>query len=110
MNNKESLEMIIKPTTLASFIKSLSGLFITKENPNGISPKELVVFVTLVHLVEDRIDKEIKVKLSNQLNQSLQVSTNYVTKFKKKGLITKDNKIHPLFSKKRIVIEYDTDK
>lgn len=103
-------EQVIKPTTLASFIKSLSGLFITKENPNGISPKELIVFITLVHLTHEVVDKDVKVMVSNSLNQTLQVTTNYVSKFKKKGLITKDNKIHPLFSKKRIVIEYEMDK
>lgn len=98
----------VTATTLNSFVKVISGIFITKANPNGVSPKELEIFCALIELAKGPINKAVKVKLSNKLNQSLQVSTNYIAKFKRKGLVTSKNRIHPIFSKKKIVIEYGT--
>lgn len=104
------MEQLIKPTTLGGFVRSLSGIFITKENPQGLSPKECTVLAVLLSQVEDKHSKVItrgmKVDASNQLNQSLQVTTNYVNKFKKKGVVTKDNALHSIFFVDKITIEY----
>ena len=102
--------MTIKPTSLGGFVRCLSGLFITKENPHGLSPKELTVVACLLSLTKSDtvITKQLKEEASNQLNQKYQVTVNYVNKFKKKGIVTKDDKLHPVFFKKEIIIEYGT--
>lgn len=105
-------EQIIQPKSLGAYIRCLSGLFITKDNPNGLSPKELTVLACLLALVGDaskELDADVRLEASNQLNQSYQVTTNYINKFRKKGAVTKDNRLHPVFFKKRIVIEYGED-
>lgn len=102
-------EQLIKPKTLGGLVRSLSGLFITKENPSGLSPKECMVLAMLLFLVKNteskNITKEIKVQLSNQLNQSLQVTLNYINKFKKKNVVLKDNTLHPILFKQRVIID-----
>lgn len=102
------MERVIKPTTLGGFVRSLSGLFITKENPQGLSPKECTVLAVLLSLSQDKpvaLTKELRLEASNQLNQSLQVTTNYINKFKKKGVVT-GNSLHLLFFMDKITISY----
>lgn len=95
------MEEIIKPKTTGGLIRALSGLFITKDNPNGLSNKECTVLAVLLSLIGNQeITKETKILLSNQLNQSLQVTVNYINKFKLKGVIGQDNKLHKILFKK----------
>jgi len=99
-------EQLIKPKSLGGFVRSLSGLFITKDNPNGLSPKECTVIAVILATAGDNyITKELRIEVSNQLNQSLQVTANYINKFKNKGVITKEDKLHPLFFKQKITID-----
>ncbi len=101
------MEQIIKPKTLPGFIHCLAGLFITKDNPLGLTPKELKFLAALYSLVlTSSITKEHKIEISNQFNHKLQVTINYINKLKKKGVVLKDNKLHPVFFKTRIIIEY----
>lgn len=100
-------ELTITPKTLGGLVRSLSGLFITKENPSGLTPKECTVLAILLSIVKSqKITKEIKIELSKQLNQKLQVTINYINKFKAKGVITKEDRIHPLFFKNKITIQW----
>lgn len=108
------MEQVIKPKSIGGLVRSLSGLFITKENPKGLTPKECTVLAVLVsvtwaHALEARtatiITKEVRVDVSNQLNQSLQVTTNYINKFKKKGVVQEHNKVHPIFFTTKIIID-----
>jgi len=102
-------EFKVQPKSLGGFVRSLSGLFMTKDNPHGLSPKECTVVACLLALTEKQdyiIDAVTKLEASNQLNQSLQVTVNYINKFKKKGVITKDNKLHPVFFQNKITIEH----
>ncbi len=107
------MEQIIKPKSLGGFVRNLSGLFITKTNPTGISPKECSVLAQLIFILSQRkekvINKEVKLELANMNNHSLQVATNYITKFRTKGVVMKDNTINPIFLKTRIIIEYGED-
>lgn len=103
------MEQIIKPKSLGGFVQSLSGFFITKENPAGLTPKELSILTALVFLAKQRhsstVNKVMKEQLADLTNHNLQVTTNYVNKLRKKGVIVQD-KLHPLFFKDRIIIEY----
>ena len=103
-------ELIVQPKSLGGLVRSLSGFFMTKDNPHGLSPKECTVIACLISITENnQITNDIKVELSNQLNQKYQVTLNYINKFKKKGVITKDDKLHPVFFKTKIVIEHGED-
>lgn len=98
---------LIKPKTLPGYIHCLAGLFITKDNPLGLTPKELKFLAVLYSFVRtSAITKNTKVELSNHFNQSLQVTINYINRLKRKGVILKDNHLHSVFSKTRIIIEY----
>lgn len=98
--------MLIKPKNPGQLVRALSGLFITKDNPSGITPKESMVLACMLGLVGSKIiTKELKQEISNQLNQSLQVTTNYVNGFRKKRIIIGD-KINPIFFTKQIIIQY----
>ena len=101
------MEQTIQPKTLGAFVRSISGLFITKANPNGITPKECAVLGALIYVMNSRqveeIDKDVREDLANLTNHSLQVTINYINKFKKKGLIV-DNKLNSLLTATKIVI------
>jgi len=101
-------DLKINPKSPGSFVRCVSGLFINKNQPHGLSPKELTVVACILSLTTGGvvITKELKEQVSNQLNQKYQVTVNYVNKFKKKGIITKEDKLHPIFFKKKITIEY----
>ena len=104
-----SNEQTIKLSSLGSLIKSVSGLFITPDNPNGITIKEMKVISCLLSVLSNNntkvITKDIKIEVAEQLNQSLQVTINYITKLRQKNVISKDNKFHPLFYKDKIILE-----
>ena len=103
------MEQVIKPKSPGSFIRIISGLFISKEHQHGLSPKEcsiLAALLTLVTSEDEVITKTIKIDLANLLNQSLQVATNYMNKFKQKGIVLQNNKLHPILFKNKIIIEY----
>lgn len=100
----------VEPKSLGGFVRCLSGFFITKNNPTGLTPAEctlLAALISILHQTGDhRITKEAKLELANITNHSLQVITNYMNKFVKKGVIIED-KIHPIFYMKEIKICYD---
>jgi len=101
-------EQLIQPKSLGAYVRCLSGLFITKDNPSGLSPKECTVLAALCHVLKDgktSLTKEHKVELSNLTNHNLQVTTNYINKFRKKGVLTKTDTLHPVFFKK-LIIQY----
>lgn len=100
------MDQTIKPKTLAGHICALSGLFITSTNPSGLTPKELQFITAIATFTNNEITKDIKIQLANQFNYNLQVTVNYINKLKRKGVITKDDKLHPIFSKTKIIIEY----
>lgn len=101
---EEKAAITVRPQTAGGFVRSVSGLLITKENPLGLTPKECTVLAVVLSVVGgELITREHKVDISNELNQSLQVTTNYLSKFKKKGVIVA-NRLHPLFWAGKITI------
>lgn len=102
--------MIIKPNSFGAFIRSLSGLFITKNNPGGITPKECTILAALLHILSQKesnvVTKEVKEELANMTNHSMQVITNYINKFKKKGVLLKDSTPHSILTQDKITIEW----
>lgn len=107
------MEQIIRPKSLGGYVRVLSGLFITKTNPSGISPKECSILAQLIFILSQRsgrkITKDVKLEIANMNNHSLQVITNYISKFRNKGIVLPDNTLSPIFFKNKIIIEYGTD-
>lgn len=105
------MEQVINPKSPGSFVRAVSGLFISKEHPHGLSPKECSILAALLTLMEEGkiIDKTVKIDLSNMLNQNLQVTTNYMNKFKQKGIVSEEGRLHPILFKNKITIQYEKD-
>jgi len=103
-------EQAVKPKSPGGFVRCLSGLFITKENPKGLTPAELTVVAALYSILkntkEEVINRDVRLALANLNNFSFQVAVNYVNKLKSKGVVTADNKLHPIFFKEKITIEW----
>lgn len=100
-------EFKVQPKSLGEYVRCLSGFFMTKTNPAGLTPKECTVLAALCFVLKNcttEITKEKRVQLANLTNHNTQVITNYISKFKKKGVIV-DNKLHPVFYKK-IILQY----
>jgi len=99
----------VEPKSLGGFVRCLSGFFITKNNPTGLTPAECTLLAALISILlqtkDQIITREVKVELANMTNHSLQVITNYMNKFVKKGLIQM-NKLHPIFYNQEIKISY----
>jgi hypothetical protein len=103
-------EIKVQPKSPGGFVRCLSGLFITKDNPGGLTPTELTITAAIYSILKTRktfeIDKEVKLELANLNNSTFQVAVNYINKLKTKGVVTKDNRLHPVFYKKQITIEW----
>ena len=100
----------VKANSLGSFVRSISGIFMNKSNPNGITNKECTLIAQLIFILSEKsttvVDRQVKIELANMTNHNLQVITNYIGKFKNKGIILEDNKIHPLFLETEITIKH----
>lgn len=100
------MEHVIKPRNLLQYISCLSGVFITKDSPHGLTPTELIMLCHIYSLSQGKeLTKEVRTAIANETNHGLQVITNYINKFKKKKVVV-DNKLHPIFFKTKITIEY----
>lgn len=99
------MEQLVRAKSLGGFVRSLSGLFITKENPLGLTSTECSMLAALIHVASDKaITKNMKIELANISNHGFQVITNYINRLKKKGAITDDNKINPVFLADKVTI------
>jgi len=103
-------QLKLQPKTLSGFVRSLSGFFITSSNPQGLTTVELKLLTTILSILpnQEEITKEVKTQLCNLTNNKMQVVVNYINKLKKKGVIVND-KLHPIFYKQQIVINYGQD-
>lgn len=103
------MEQTLKPKTLGGFVRSVSGIFITKDNPNGLTPKECTLIAMLIAKVQKAnvnvISKEMKIELANESNHTLQIVTNYINKFKKKSVINKEGGLHKIFFSTKVIID-----
>src|SRR6185369_12691668 len=101
------MEKIINRKTTRELVESLSGLFISPRARNGLTKKEILMVILLVEVVgqDGEVDKDIKNMLSNSLNQSYQVTINYLNTLRKKGVLDKDYKPHPIFFTETIIIK-----
>lgn len=102
--------MNIKAQTLRGYIQGISGLFISKSNPGGLTPKELDILTAFLFVMdkpEIAIDSEVKHKVASLINHPIQVITNYVKKLRDKGVIDSSNRLHSLLINREVKISYE---
>lgn len=100
-------QLKLQPKTLSGFTRAISGFFISSSNPQGLTLVELKLLTSLLSILpnQEEITKEAKIQLCNLTNNKMQVMVNYLNKLKKKKVIV-DNKLHPIFYKQQIIIEW----
>lgn len=100
-------EFKVHTKTLRGYINSISGLFMTRSNPQGLTPAECTLLSALRSILPEGTDitKQVKVEVANMTNNKVQVVTNYITKFMKKGVVV-NKRLHPVFYKDQIIIKY----
>lgn len=102
--------MKLRVDNTLEYVTAISGLFISKDNPGGLTKQEIKIFSLLIE--EMRKEQETKLStntrkiLAKKLNYSFQVMTNYITKFKNKRLLNKDKSLHPIFTANTLTIFY----
>lgn len=98
--------MLVKANTLKGYLQGISGLFITRDNPGGLTPKELDMLTAFLFVLgeekQTEIDASIKDKVSSLTNHPQQVITNYMKKLRDKGLFTTANRPHPILFETKI--------
>jgi hypothetical protein len=100
-------QLKLNPKTPGGIVRILSGVFISSSNPHGLTTKELKLVTLLLSILpnQEEITKEVKNQLCNMTNNKMQVMVNYLNILKKKGVIVK-NRLHPIFYKQQILIEW----
>ena len=95
-------------TNCISYTLAVSGLFISKEHPSGVTPTEINIFSHLWYVMnyynEKKITPRVKINTCNLLNMKSQVLINYIGRLKKKKLLNPDTSLNLLFSKPGIKI------
>jgi DNA-binding MarR family transcriptional regulator len=95
----------IKTSSVRQQVAAISGVFINKNNPLGLTATEQDFIARVLELgASTVITKEVKIDLANSMNMKLQVVVNYVNKLKRKGAITSLNQLHHVFSHDEVKI------
>ena len=96
------------------YVTAISGLFISKDFPSGLTAKEIVIFTVLWNVMEYRNENKITIEVKKQaaeiLHISMQVLTNYMVKLRKKKLLTQDNMLNKVFTNPNISISLINNK
>lgn len=96
------MEYTIQLKNLPQLVKLLSGFF-------SLTKKECQVLAALIHVMneagESTVTTDIKKSLASFTNFGYQVTTNYIGVFKRKGVVQKDNTLHPILITEKIIIQ-----
>lgn len=89
-----------KPPNDYMYIRALTGIFISSQNPAGITEKEAQLLARIRELFTlhrtEQLNQEIRKKLRMELDIKEQSLHNMISILKKKKLITKDNGLHKI--------------
>lgn len=103
----------IKVQTLRGYLQALSGLFISKENPGGLTPKELDFLSALIFVGVEKgtlvVNAETKRMVASLINHPIQVVTNYIKKLRDKKVLTTANSLNPILLYGEITISYKAE-
>jgi hypothetical protein len=97
-----------KEQNTARYIAAVSGLFITTDNPNGLTKKEMIMITVLIKQMELLNVNVITQSVRERTMEILQVDSRYlynmISNLRRKRVITKDDTMHP-FLRRGVIIE-----
>ncbi len=103
---------LIKSKTLRGYLQGISGLFITPDNPQGLTPKELDILTVLVFSLNEKgetiLTTDVRARAGELTNHSKQVITNYIKRLRDKKAITAYNTLHPILRGINVTISYES--
>jgi hypothetical protein len=89
-----------KPPHDIPYVRSLSGIFISKDNPTGITEREVLLLARIRELFREHrtetLNTEIRKKLRVGFGIKEQSLHNVISTLKKKKLITGENQLHKI--------------
>jgi uncharacterized protein YdcH (DUF465 family) len=89
-----------KPPNDVLYVKALTGIFMSRENPTGITEKESYMLAHIKRLFREhnteQLNQEIRKKLRIAFSVKEQSLHNMISTLKKKKLLTKDNRLHKI--------------
>jgi hypothetical protein len=101
--------MTILASTIRGYLQAISGMFISPQNPHGLTPRELDIIMAIIFVLREEkkaiIDVSVKHKVAALTNHPLQVITNYIKKLRDKRVLDSDNKLHPILLTDEITIQ-----
>ena len=104
---------LIRSKTLRGYLQGISGLFITPDNPQGLTPKELDILTVLIVSMNEQdvkvLNTDVRSRAGELTNHSKQVITNYIKRLRDKKAITKDNTLHPILRGIDVTISYEVN-
>ena len=99
---------IKKEQNTARYIASISGLFITPNNPGGLTKKEMIMITVLIRQMEllgvNVITQSVRERTMDVLQIDKRYLYNMISNLRNKKVITNDDTLHP-FLKRGVVIE-----
>jgi hypothetical protein len=96
----------LKVTTSEGYVRAVSGLFITKGNPSGLTKREVEMVAKLMkHSVKGVITSKTRDKVTDEMGWKKQNFYNMVVILKAKGVLI-DEELNRIFTAGAINLEY----
>ena len=97
----------MKVPTSKAFVTAVSGLFASKNNPNGLTPREIeFVCAAMDHSTGGVIVKTTRFKIADELKIDMRTYYNMAHRLKKKRAIN-DDQLHRVFTAREISVVYE---
>ena len=89
----------------SSYVRAVSGLLISKDSPNGLTPKEIKMIALIMKYSEyGEITSEVREKIAEDMSLKKQALYNAMATLRSKGAIS-ENSLSKLFTSESITIE-----
>jgi hypothetical protein len=96
----------LKVNTSDAYVRAVSGIFITKKNPSGLTPKEIELISKLMeHSVKGVITSKTRTVVTEAMGWKKQNFYNMVVILKTKGVLV-DEELHRIFTSGSINLQY----
>ena len=93
----------------AGYVRAVSGLFITKEYPSGLTIREMQIIASLInHSKSGVLTFASRKKTMDELEIKSQHFYNAMVVLKRKGVLVEDE-LHRIFTSSNLTINYASD-
>lgn len=102
------MSTLVPCLTLRGYLQAISGLFISRDNPGGLTPKELDILTALIYIMreEETVSAKTRKAVAQATGHPTQVVTNYMKKLRDKGVLSPDNKPVAVLRESVITFKY----